>query len=63
MKVEDAVSDHHAVKKAGIETSGEPILLGDNGSCYVSGELKEYLSAMRIRSIHGRVAHPQTQVR
>lgn len=62
MKAEDVQSTvHHAVKKAGLKKGQRPILLSDNGSCYVSGELKEYLSAMRIRSIHGRVAHPQTQ--
>lgn len=62
MKAEDVQSTvHHAVKKAGLKKGQRPILLSDNGSCYVSGELKDYLSAMKIRSIHGRVCHPQTQ--
>ena len=62
MKAEDVQSTvHHAVKKAGLKKGQRPILLSDNGSCYVSGELKDYLSAMKIKSIHGRVAHPQTQ--
>ena len=27
-------------------------------ACYVSSELKDYLSTMNIKSIHGRVMHP-----
>jgi len=62
MKAEDVQSTvHSAVKKAGLKKGQRPVLLSDNGACYVSGELKDYLSAMKIRSIHGRVAHPQTQ--
>lgn len=62
MKAEGVQSTvHNAVKKAELKKGQRPILLSDNGSCYVSGELKDYLSAMKIRSIHGRVAHPQTQ--
>ena len=62
MKAEDVQSTvHSAVKKAGLKKGQRPVLLSDNGACYVSSELKGYLSAMKIRSIHGRVAHPQTQ--
>ena len=62
MKAEDVQSTvHSAVKKAGLKKGQRPVLLSDNGACYVSSELKGYLSAMKIKSIHGRVAHPQTQ--
>ena len=62
MKAENVQSTvQSAVNKAGLKKGQRPILLSDNGACYVSGELKDYLSAMRIKSIHGRVAHPQTQ--
>ena len=62
MKAEDVQSTvHSAVKKAGLKKGQRPVLLSDNGACYVSSELKGYLSAMKSRSIHGRVAHPQTQ--
>ena len=62
MKAEDVrTTIHHAVKKAGLGKGQKPVLLSDNGSCYVSDELKSYLSAIKIRSIHGRVGHPQTQ--
>jgi putative transposase len=62
MKAEDVRSTvHNAVKKAGLKNGQRPVLLSDNGSCYVAGELKDYLSTMKIKSIHGRVAHPQTQ--
>ena len=52
---------HKAIKNAGLKNGQRPILLSDNGACYVSGELKNYLAAMNIKSIHGKVAHPQTQ--
>lgn len=62
MKAEDVQSSvQSALSKTGLKKGQRPVLLSDNGSCYVSGELKEYLSAMQIKSIHGRVAHPQTQ--
>ena len=62
MKAEDVQSTvQSAIKKTGLKKWQRPILLSDNGSCYVSGELKEYLHAMNIKPIHGRVAHPQTQ--
>jgi transposase InsO family protein len=62
MKAEDVrATIHYAVKKARLGKGQKPVLLSDNGSCYVSDELKSYLSAIKIRSIHGRVGHPQTQ--
>lgn len=62
MKAENVQSTvQSAIRKTGLKKGQRPILLSDNGSCYVSGELKDYLSAINIKSIHGRVAHPQTQ--
>jgi transposase InsO family protein len=38
-----------------------PRLLSDNGPCYVSGELREYLSRHRMRHTRGAPYHPMTQ--
>lgn len=38
-----------------------PNFLSDNGPCFVSKELTEYLGKSGIRCIHGRPYHPQTQ--
>ena len=38
-----------------------PKLLSDNGPCYVSEALKEYLTDEGIKHIRGRPYHPQTQ--
>ncbi|GGN13654.1 hypothetical protein GCM10010967_57250 [Dyadobacter beijingensis] len=51
-----------AVKKAGIKTKAKPKLLSDNGACYISSELGEYLkNTLQMQQVHGRPAHPQTQ--
>lgn len=50
-----------AIAKARIKTGKRPKLLPDNGACYVSGELKDYLNKINIQQVHGRPAHPQTQ--
>ena len=39
----------------------KPRLLSDNGPCYISGELKEYLKAQEMDHTRGRPYHPQTQ--
>ena len=36
-------------------------LLSDNGSCYISGNLKEYLEDQKIVHTRARPFHPQTQ--
>jgi len=38
-----------------------PRLLSDNGPCYVSGALKEYLANEGIRHVRGKPYHPMTQ--
>ena len=51
-----------AVEKARIKTKRRPKLLCDNGSCYISKDLKEYLNVVHeMNPIHGRPYHPQTQ--
>jgi transposase InsO family protein len=39
----------------------KPRLLSDNGPCYVSGELSDYLEANNMPHTRGRPYHPQTQ--
>ena len=38
-----------------------PRLLSDNGSCYISGYLKDYLNVQDMSHTRGRPFHPQTQ--
>ena len=62
MKAADVQSTvHYALKSAGLKNGQRPILLSDNGACYISSELKSYLKSVNIKSIHGRAMHPQTQ--
>ena len=46
---------------AGLLKGQKPILIFDNGSCYIAAELKSFLRSIDIVPIHGRVNHPQTQ--
>jgi transposase len=39
----------------------KPRLLSDNGPCYISGNLKEYLEELDMKHIRGAPYHPQTQ--
>jgi len=51
-----------ALQQTGLSKKARPKLLSDNGSCYISGELKKYLDKeLGIKQIHGRPLHPQTQ--
>jgi putative transposase len=62
MKAEDAARTvEQALEKAKIKNTAKPKLLSDNGSCYVSGKLKSYLSKRGVKHIHGKPMHPQTQ--
>ena len=38
-----------------------PRLLSDNGPCYMSGQLKNFLNEQKIDHIRGRPYHPMTQ--
>jgi len=44
-----------------IRVNHRPRLLSDNGPCYISGELKEYLEDHDIDHTRGAPYHPQTQ--
>ena len=39
----------------------KPRLLSDNGSCYISGDLAEWLEGQKMNHIRGAPFHPQTQ--
>ncbi len=45
----------------GVQVKHRPRLLSDNGPCYLSGELKEYLEQQGMRHTRGAPYHPQTQ--
>jgi putative transposase len=63
-----SVDVKHTVEEA-IRTSGvdhatvvhRPKLLSDNGPCYVSKELRDYLAGRDIQHVRGRPFHPMTQ--
>lgn len=63
MKTEDVKRTvNRALEKAKLRPSQRPKLLSDNGSCYVSTELKSFMhDVVKMKHIHGAVAHPQTQ--
>jgi putative transposase len=44
-----------------VRVKHRPRLLSDNGSAYVSGELREYLGRRRMAHTRGAPYHPQTQ--
>ncbi len=43
------------------QTKTPPKLLSDNGSCYISHELADYLKGRNMKHVRGRPLHPQTQ--
>lgn len=55
----------HIVDKAltmtNLKKDYRPRLLSDNGSCYISKDLKAYLNDLNITHIRGKPRHPQTQ--
>ncbi len=50
-----------ALSTVEVSYDNPPKLLSDNGSCYISHELAEYLQERNIHHIRGRPLHPQTQ--
>ena len=50
-----------ALDITGLTVDERPKLLSDNGSCYVSGDLKEFLEDLSITHVRGKPLHPQTQ--
>lgn len=62
MKADDVERTiEQAFKKTGLTKENAPKLLSDNGSCYISGDLKEYLNEKQIHHVRGKPNHPQTQ--
>jgi transposase InsO family protein len=62
MKVEDVTRTlDRALDKAGLDNSNAPRLLSDNGSCYISSELAEYIEDNGMSHVRGKPNHPQTQ--
>lgn len=53
-----------AIAESGVDhvyVRHRPRLLSDNGPCYISGELKQYLSDQGLTHTRGRPYHPMTQ--
>ena len=62
MRAEDAESTvRKALAHANLPKDKRPKLLSDNGSSYIAKEFKDFLEEEKIRPIHGRPLHPQTQ--
>lgn len=57
--VTDTLAD--ALKAAGLSEEQRPRLLSDNGPCYISGELKDWLAENGIDHTRGKPYHPMTQ--
>ena len=60
--VSDTLDD--ALRFTGLDTikvNHKPRLLSDNGPCYISGELADYLEENGMSHTRGRPYHPQTQ--
>jgi len=52
---------HKALDITGLTVEQAPKLLSDNGSCYISEDLKAYVQDRGIKHIRGAPGHPQTQ--
>jgi len=50
-----------ALQFTGLKKEDAPKLLSDNGSCYISEEIKGFLKGKGIKPINGKPLHPQTQ--
>jgi len=50
-----------ALQFTGLKKENAPKLLSDNGSCYISMEIKGFLEEKGIKPINGKPMHPQTQ--
>lgn len=62
MKADDVKrSMDQALKKAGLSKKNAPRLLSDNGSCYISSEMAEYIQDQGMSHVRGKPNHPQTQ--
>ena len=65
MKAEDVKNVlEHAIAKTGVKhvhVYHRPRLLSDNGPCFISSELRDYLSQLDMKHIRTRTYHPMTQ--
>lgn len=62
MKAEDVTKTiEEALEYTSIPKDSRPRLLSDNGSCYISSELSDYLAHQNMSHVRGRPLHPQTQ--
>jgi len=62
MKAADVTrSLDRALKVADSPSNQMPRLLSDNGSCYISDELADYISIKQMNHVRGKPNHPQTQ--
>jgi putative transposase len=50
-----------ALKVADLSSDQMPRLLSDNGSCYISDELADYIEIKQMSHVRGKPNHPQTQ--
>ena len=54
----------YALEETGLDQADvvhRPRLLSDNGPCYISGQLAEYLEDKGMKHTRGTPYHPQTQ--
>lgn len=62
MKADDVrITVDNALNVTGMPPGQMPKLLTDNGSCYISSELNDYLQEQGMKHIRGSIRHPQTQ--
>ena len=62
MKVDDVTRTlDRALEKADLNKENAPRLLSDNGSCYISSELTDYIQHKGMSHVRGKPLHPQTQ--
>ena len=50
-----------ALIKTGLPQGRRPKILSDNGSCYISEDIKAFMKEKGITQVHGAPNHPQTQ--
>jgi len=62
MKSEDVVKTiEKSIQITGLTEMNTPKLLSDNGACYISKDLAQYLEQWNMKHVRGRPMHPQTQ--
>lgn len=50
-----------ALMSSAVSQYQKPKLLSDNGSCYISGQLQDFLEIVGMNHVRGAPSHPQTQ--